>query len=208
MKKTLIMALATLNFAFAGGLKTFEVTIQNLTKGQPLTPVVVVAHNKKVNLFSLGEEASQGLKELAEDGKTQVLVDSLADVASDVNTGTGLIMPGQTETITIKAKRRDVISLVSMLAKTNDAFIGVRNVSLRLRRNKSYKTLAAVYDAGTEENNELQAYIPAFGAAGVMTENSEGFIHPHTGLAGNGDLNLAVDNFSSKAALVTIKRVK
>jgi len=51
----------------------YEVTITNITRGQILSPPIVISHNKDFQLFSLGGPATPGLAELAEDGMTTTL---------------------------------------------------------------------------------------------------------------------------------------
>ena len=45
--------------------KKYEVTIQNLTVGQPLTPAVIAIHSSDIHILQIGESASIGLGELA-----------------------------------------------------------------------------------------------------------------------------------------------
>lgn len=56
-----VFALATFLLApaaSAGKTRTYEVTITNLTTGQPLTPPVVATHKKPAEIFEVGEAAS------------------------------------------------------------------------------------------------------------------------------------------------------
>ena len=52
----------------ADDVRVFEVTIKNLTSGQPFRPGVVVSHNPRVKLFRSGDPASAGIKDIAETG--------------------------------------------------------------------------------------------------------------------------------------------
>ena len=161
--------LAAAAFAFgvaataqAGGERTFEVTITNLTKGQPLTPAVVIAHKRPYQLFTFLPEGftSAGLETLAETGSPDALADeAVADpMVGAVEKGAGAIMPGLSETITITVpKGYGWLSVASMLAATNDAFAAVRG--LRLKDGNSARAVA--YDAGTEDNLESAATVPA-----------------------------------------------
>ncbi len=47
---------------------TYEVTIHNLTRGQLITPPLVVVHDSSTSLFSVGHPASMELATLAEEG--------------------------------------------------------------------------------------------------------------------------------------------
>ena len=52
----------------AGGSRSYEVTITNLTRAQAFTPILVASHRRGVHLFELGSEASAELSALAEGG--------------------------------------------------------------------------------------------------------------------------------------------
>ncbi len=211
--KSLLSILITLFFTSqvfaANGLQTYQVTITNLTKGQPFTPPVVVISNRNFKLYELGKESSPGLKELSTDGKTQTLVEEISHSVnvSANGVGTKLILPGKSDTIEVKGNWNNRLSLVSMLAKTNDAFIGKQGVSLNMKRGHSVTFLAKVYDSGAEINNESKDFIPGLGSPGVNTSESEGFVHFHPGIFGIADLAPVSDAFSIIAAKVTIKRI-
>lgn len=212
MKKiAAILGLVLAAPAFAGS-NTYDITITNLTKGQPIPPPVIAIHSPRVSLFEVGEPASTGLYQLAEDAVTDALVSELEGTRGVVRTavGDGVILPGQSATYTVEANNpRFVLSVVAMLARTNDAFVGGRNLSLRLKSGQSYSRLLSVYDSGTEVNNEEGAFIPAppFGNAGVRdTDGAEGFIAPHPGIQNIGDLEPLRDAFPVKSAKITIKR--
>ena len=56
-----------------GGAKmeaSYEVKVVNITHGQPLTPIFVVAHRPSYHLWELGNAISTGLEALAEGGDT------------------------------------------------------------------------------------------------------------------------------------------
>ncbi len=73
----------------------YRITIQNLISGQPLTPPVVALHRKQVDVFTPGDAASFEVKEIAENGNTQPLVDLLSAQAgvADVFAGEAPIVP-------------------------------------------------------------------------------------------------------------------
>ena len=58
-------------------LRSYEVTITNLTAGQPLIPPVVATHGQPLSIFQIGEPASFELKEIAENGNNVPLLDLL-----------------------------------------------------------------------------------------------------------------------------------
>src|SRR5918999_2461253 len=49
--------------ALGSGPTTYEVTITNLTSGQPLTPPVLATHRRPVHLFHVGSPSPFELKE-------------------------------------------------------------------------------------------------------------------------------------------------
>lgn len=207
MKKLFFIAtvLLSLQSQATVGTHEYELSITNLTKGQPITPPVLAVSTHRFNLYTLGEEASQGLKDLSQDGKTELLKTELEDVGIKVIVGKGLTMPGQKQMIRFNAREKDYVSLAGMLAKTNDAFVGARNIPLRLKRGESKSLLINTYDSGAELNNESMDFIPAFGSS-ASTVESEGFVHPHPGIYGIADLKPETDAFSSMSAKITIKR--
>ncbi|MEE3077795.1 MAG: spondin domain-containing protein [Bdellovibrionota bacterium] len=216
MKKLLltmaISSLATSAMSY-DRIKKFQVTVQNLTKGQPLTPVLLTVHTKKsAPLFIVGEKASEGLSLLAKDGMTAPLKKELSSKMTEesILIGEGVILPGKKQEIVFETSQRSPkISLVSMLARTNDAFIGLSELKLRSLRKGKKSFLANVYDAGAEENTESCAHIPAppCNSPGMNTDSAEGFVRPHEGISGSVDLNALRDQFSNKAAKVTITRI-
>lgn len=211
MFKPIIITILSLATSMSFGA-TYEVSIKNLTKGQPLTPPVVSIHHQSTSLVELGTKATQGLEELARDGKTEVLIEELKTKKGVLNSkvGDGLILPGQTQKIIIKTKsQRNKISIVSMLARTNDAIAVLSNASLKLKRNNYRSHFANVYDAGVEINTESCKDIPAppCGNPG-KGENEDGLILPHPGIQNIGELNSLEHVFASKAALIKIKRIK
>jgi len=65
--------------AFAGDRTTrYQVTITNITRGQNISPPIVISHNHNFQLFSLANLATTGLAELAENGMTDPLSAYLA----------------------------------------------------------------------------------------------------------------------------------
>jgi hypothetical protein len=82
------------------------------------------------------------------------------------------------------------VSIVTMLINTNDAFTGVDAIQLP-ERHVAVRSIA--YDAGSEVNNELRAYIPGPCCNNMFVRQPEGdLIRPHAGITGRGDLDPAV----------------
>ncbi len=204
--------------ALAAGGQVFQVTITNLTKGQPLTPPLVVSHNNDFKLFTLGDldhPAGDGLVALAEGGDTSTLIGELMtdDNVYDYMVGGGLLLPGHSMTVEINVKNRyRNISLASMLAATNDAFVGVNGVSAPWFGKKALTAIA--YDAGSEANTELCTDVPAQpcdennNPNNRVTEGAEGFVYVHNGIQGGGDLNAADKDWSNPVAKVVITRMR
>jgi len=199
------------NSAHATESKMFKASITNLTKGQVMTPPVLVVHQPSFALFALGEEASEGLKRQARDGEVQLLVDELKIAKGVIHTlvGGGPIMPGQTQEVVISGPPNAQLSVSSMLASTNDALASYRGLSLHPSKRKKQVIFLYVYDAGAETNNESCNYIPGppCGQENVDTIENEGFVHFHPGLDLLGDLDSS-HTFAGIAARVIIERVK
>src|SRR6266540_2262724 len=56
---------------------TYEVTIDNLTHGQPFTPPVVATHRAATGMFTVGQPASFALKAIAENGNLAPMIAQL-----------------------------------------------------------------------------------------------------------------------------------
>ena len=207
----LLVGLAT---AHAGGnyKKLYKITIKNLTAGQPLTPALISIHSPHYKLVNLGEKASSGLSALARDGVTSFLANELKAEKKVVRTkiGAGVIPPGQSESIIIEANNpKFKLSLVSMLARTNDAVSVLNSATLKLRKGQKVYYLTDVYDAGVEVNTESCSDIPAppCGSHSVgQTEDS--FVRPHAGIQLVGDLEANRDAFGPKVSKIIIERIQ
>lgn len=216
--KSLIFALTLLvagqvHAKKATNAKKFKVTVVNLTKGQPMTPALVAVHAPGFQLVHLGQEASQGLKDLAQDGITATLTTELAAQKAVVRTaqGGGVFLPGQKQEIEVEANNPYFqFSLVSMLARTNDAFAAAMNLPTNLQVGQKYSTLAKVYDAGAENNTEECAHIPAppCDSHNIGTNGGEGFVRPHDGINGIADLELGRDAIAGVVAKVIVERIQ
>ena len=196
--------------------RTYEVTITNLTDGQPMTPFVIATHGDSVNLIDRGLAASNGLQQLAENGGVPVLVEELTSNAAvnDVAvaaTAAGPLFPGETATATVTA---DVearwITLAGMLICTNDGFAGVSNVKVPT---DSVTLYGYAYDAGTEINTEdYDDLVPPCDGLGQTGETNpalaeNGVIHRHPGISGTADLDPSVHGWSGAVIMVEIELV-
>jgi hypothetical protein len=148
---------------------SYEVSVTNITNGQPLSPVAVMLHDSAV-LWQVGMPASNAVELMAESGDVSGLI-STADILAS-STGMGVIPPGGNEVIavTINDRTENYLSIATMLVNTNDAFSGLVNYDLSLLAVGEAITMRLpVWDAGTEANTETALTIP--GPAG----NGEGF---------------------------------
>ena len=191
---------------------TYKVTITNLTPGQPLAPVMAATHRPGFAFFTEGQAPSDELAMLAEAGNGQPMADKLltlpAVTDAQVST-TGLTFPGNSTTLTVKAKRGvDHISVAAMLGATNDAFFAIKDVPLPWGGQAVVYT-APAYDAGSETNDELAATVAGLGGEGYSPNDSgEGFVHIHGGVHGIGDLVPATMDWRNPVAKIVIERVK
>jgi Spondin_N len=149
--------------------REYKVTVKDLTSGQPLTPPVAATHSGRHAIFEVGQPASVGVREVAENGNNNPLLafleaDPFGNVFEAKQGGDGPLVPEGTPgaamfddrvVFPIEANARaNRLSLVSMLICTNDGFTGVD--SLRLPRRVGGVSIDRTngYDAHTEINTE------------------------------------------------------
>lgn len=150
---------------------SYEVTVQNLSENQPLSPVAAQLHTENYRGWNLGSPASDGLELLAEGGDNSTFLATQTHVVSS-QSGTGIIVPGGSESLTLVSMGSAGLQLTvaTMLVNSNDAFAGTTGTDISsLATGESLSLNLPLYDAGTEMNDELAAHIP--GPAG----NGEGF---------------------------------
>ena len=230
----LVGALATPSAGAPVDLRTYRVTVTNLTAGQPLTPVLFATHNASAHVFTVGAPASFGVKEIAENGNLAPLAESLeaAGGVSEVFVGGMPIvpegLPGSAtfpDSVTFEMSGElgaHRLSWVSMLICTNDGFTGLDSLKLPLHIGNQVTAATAGYDAGTEINTEdfadivppCQALVGvSSGEPGTGTSNPAlaegGMIHHHDGIAGGSDLLPEVHGWDVNApvAEVIVERI-
>jgi hypothetical protein len=199
MKRTVTVGLAVAILAAwaapAMAQRTIQVRIKNISK-QIISPPLVASHTWKGAVFRPGHPATPELSMLAEDGgpgDLAALLEADGEVL-DVATASGPLMPGSVVTLDLEVGGRfNRISAVGMLVTTNDAFFGLQSYVVT---NDSFnqRVTAPAWDAGTEFNNELCAFIPGPPCGNPMvrdTTDAEGFVHVHPGLHGVGDVSPA-----------------
>jgi Spondin_N len=228
MKRFLLLALAAIattslltGSALAddpedGGKKRWRVTIENLTPAgpgapgsQPLSPPLFVVHSGKADVWSVGAIASHPVAAIAEDANNGPAESALGRLRGvrDVFTGAGGPIPsGASQSYMIETRGKfNRLSIVTMLVNTNDAFTGLD--SLRLRGDRLVRHRMA-YDAGSELNNELAAFIPGPCCGNLFVRDPEGkLIRRHAGIIGVGDLDPDLYDWNDPVAKITIHRV-
>lgn len=219
-----VAALLLSNLTVLAGPPKIEVTITNLTRGQILSPALVVLHEPGLSpMFTLGQPAGDEIAAIAEDAALDPMIATLSadPKVIEIQTLTGVngpILPGETASVQFDAGARlpiAEVSLIGMLVTTNDAFYGVSGVSQTLlppfwAGPRVLEVYSPAYDAGTEANNEECAYIPGppCGSPNVrMTEGAEGHVHVHSGIYGKGDLDPAEFDWRNPVARIAIRKV-
>jgi hypothetical protein len=201
---------------------TYEITIENLTTGQPLSPGVIFTHYSRSSFFN--GVASEGLRMIAENGDpgtAEMELSGTEGVFRVVTTDAPVHRVGGpgpttlTTTITAGANAR-FLSLGLMLICTNDGVAGLDGVRLP-GGHKAQTYYARAYDAGTEVNEETFATVvpPCFAIgpiAGPGDGNDRtaenGRVLPHPGIMGGADLDPALHGWSGPIARVTVRRMK
>jgi len=197
---------------------TYEVKITNLTNAQIISPPVVASHFRDVTVFTPGQPASEPLAQLAEDGMAGPLSEALAanDYVYDVTAAEGPLMPGASVTLQIATKGvYNRISAVGMLVTTNDGFFALDSAEVHTFLFKkggprTSRYLVPAWDAGSEANSEDCGTIPGppCGNPGIRdTEGAEGYVYPHPGMHGEGDLSLSGYNWQGNVVMVEITRI-
>ena len=199
--------------ALADQGRMIEVTITNITNNQTFTPIVAASHKRQLDLFELGEAASDELISIAEGGDIDPMTAHLStiDQVTDVQNSGGLLEPGKTVSIMLKAnKNTSRVSLASMMLPSNDSFIALD--SARVFENGKSKTyMSPGYDAGSETNDESCINIPGpyCKGGGLSPEDEgEGYIHISRGISGNADLPPATFDWRNDVAKITVRFVK
>lgn len=202
---------------------TYEVTITNITKNQVFSPPVLVTHAPDIALFEVGAPAIDELAIVAEDGDGQPLVDLISTLPAIfyAQTTSAPIPPGGSEVYEVPGPRRaGLLSIVSMLVNSNDAFFAIDSAQLPRGRFASRQFDAPAYDAGSEANNETCAFVPGPACPpdsgnARATVGAEGYIYIHNGIHGvhngiDGVGKLSPDQYdwNNPVARVTVKRIR
>ena len=213
-------------------LRTYHVTLENVTHGQPFSPPVAATHRPGLHMFQAGHLATDQLAAIAQDGNETPMFNrfNAADgVTQTVDVGRPLTPHGRvvgsfTDSVTfdIAARPGDRLSLATMLICTNDGFLGLDAVRLPLEDARTFFLVG--WDAGRENNTERQqdivepcsvlgpVVLPGVHPSpnhdtgpGVATTPPE-LIHLHPGITGVRDLSPALHGWTNPVAKVTIAR--
>ena len=194
-----------------GKVRTYSVSITNITKGVILTPFLAATHRRSIAFFELGQPASTEMAAIAEGGDVgplnMLLLSQPNQVYATANSG-GLLMPGQTLTLDIEAAHGfNYLSLAAMLLPTNDSFAALNRIRLPARGTKRH--LLRAYDAGSELNDELCVSIPGpmcGGEGGSPGSDGEGYVYISPGIHGEGDLAASAYDWRDVVVQVTVTR--
>ena len=195
----------------------YELSITNLTAGQPMAPAIATLHSSDYTLFSLGKSASVALETLAEGGDNSVLLAEAQATTNvdDVASFGALLTPGSSLSVTLEGDD-DYLSFAGMLVNTNDGFVGLKSYHISHLEAGEVETLELVtYDAGTEANSESAATVPAQGGEGFNTvrDDANSMIHLHAGVVTQDDglsssALTSINKFDNPTAKLVIKRIQ
>ncbi len=198
---------------------SYQVEVTNLTAAQPMSPLAVALHSGSYGMWQIGTSASSGLEQLAEGGDSTALLGEATSANAVTLTGSGLIMPGTSDSVIIDANMSSdlALSFATMLVNTNDGFTGLSGdmlSSLALGETRSTELIAL--DAGTEANSESAATIPGPAAGGEgynVIRDDRDTVGGHPGVVTSADgLSASAlgeeHRFDNPVARVTITRLK
>ena len=192
----------------------YKVTITNITANISFTPVLAAVHWGSLNLFDVGEPASDEMVAIAESGDIGPLTAVLDDSRKvfDMAHTEGLLAPGASMTLQIKGSKKNPhsgrFSMAAMLLPTNDTMVSLDGVRVPPFGSVTY--MASAYDAGSEPNDELCIGIPGptCGGEGLSPAvDGEGYVYPSPTTHGEGDLSVADYGWSGPVAKVKIQRM-
>ena len=209
----------------------YLVTIQNLTRGQPFSPGVIVTHRSGTVIWRVGNHTPEGIGAIAEDGNADVEtadlqgapgIDDVVEMTGPIGRLGGTAPPNSFAHYVVQALPRDHLSVAVMLICTNDGFTGVDSVPLPQQVGQKLTYLTSAYDAGVEQNTELSTdVVDGCGALGPVPLPADGnnddlpadgnIIFPHPGIVGGNDLtvdhSLADHAWRNPVARITVRRL-
>jgi hypothetical protein len=217
--------------SLAEDLRTYQVKVENLTRGQPLSPPVFFTHGPGISLFHEGGMANQAINDLSRDGNSKTIVSffsGLPDVTDLVTLPNEILgnlkdNGSSQATFIIKARPGDLISGGSMLSCSNNGFMGLDSGSLPGNIGATAVYDLEAYDAGRELNTEKREDIPnPCSVAGLISlrgppSNNRDTevdripprpIQVHEGIRGVGDLSSYYHGWEGPVAHLTIQRIE
>jgi hypothetical protein len=238
MKKTLLTVAALILAlpATQSLAAKYKIEITNLTNANYFTPILTAAHKKELDMFEVGEPASDPLQAIAEGGDIGPMMSALEDggaatFVAQTPSAAPVLAPGETAVALLNAKGQNRrLSLAAMILPTNDAFIGLD--SINIRRSASRTCYLYGYDAGTEANNELlnpgaggapgvlgipgdPSGLAGINGSGVSDSDFNPTVHIHRGIVGDddnlggvSDLDRSSHRWQNPVARVTVTRVR
>jgi len=166
----------------------------------PLSPGAYAVHTDAVQLYTVGEAASAGIEDIAEDGTPTVLANALGGldgVSASAAFGNGPVAPvpdgsPNSYSFTIDAAPGDRLSFATMYIQSNDLYYGFAPDGLALFDGMGTPVSGDVtaqvmlFDAGTEGDQ-----LPGVGLDQAIRQSA-----PDTGPAGEGSVALVADDGS------------
>lgn len=167
----------------------------------PISPGVWVVHSEGTSpLFSEGNpDYGDGVEAIAEDGNVSVLEANLGSLEGEASSGVfntpmdgsspGPLLPGSKYVFSFQADENQALSFVSMLAATNDVFLGTSDTGIALFDSTGQAISGDItdelnfWDAGTELNEQ-----PAVGPNTVTNQSA-----PNTGIDEDQPVRLLSD---------------
>jgi hypothetical protein len=174
-------------------MASYQITLTNLSNNQPLSPLSALLHDGNYQAWSIGSAASEGLELLAEGGDNSRFLTDYAEMLISYESGAAPVGPGSSDSIMIMGEISSDMQLTfaSMLVNTNDAFTGLTGFDLAaLEVGQESQYDLPIYDAGTEDNSELQGTIPgpADGGEGFNTARDDvDVVTRHPGVVSQDD---------------------
>lgn len=173
-------------------MRTYLVTVVNTTAHQPLSPLAVQLHSQAYAAWDIGAPATTGLEDLAESGSPVMFLEEGEATAIAEAVGESPVGPGSRVSFMLDGTYSNrpgnghSLTIASMLVNTNDAYTGVTNWDLtRLAVGESMRSLAPIYDAGTEANTESASTVPGPAAGGEgynATRDDTNYVTRHSGV--------------------------
>jgi hypothetical protein len=138
---------------------------RDFPSGAHFSPLIGARHNSSVSFWAPGRLASDGIKDMAERGRTSPL-DTEVQAAISTGTAAGIILGGALDStpgvvsLTLDMTRtHPLVTLVTMVAPSPDWFVGVRDLNLIQDGDwvSSLTVQLDPYDAGTDSGTTYQS---------------------------------------------------